>query len=65
MTTWRNVNKFSSQVPAVSHDGHEVTHVRYLTADECDIEETGQMSKVRCTVDGEEFDAFPEELTQD
>jgi hypothetical protein len=59
---WRNVNRFSSDVTETRHDGHRVTHVRYLTEAEADPE-VGPMSKVKCAEDGEVFTAFPEELT--
>lgn len=60
---YRNVHRFSRDVPETAHDGHEVEHIRDLTAQEADPE-VGQMSEVRCVVDGAVFDVFPEELDE-
>lgn len=60
---YHNVNRLSADVPETAHEGHAVTHVRYLTAREADIADVGRMSVVRCDIDGATFQVFPEELS--
>lgn len=63
VVTYRNVNRLSADIPETAHDGHAVRLVRPLTPAEQDAD-VGQMWRVHCTADGQEFDVFPEEITR-
>lgn len=51
----------TTQSTLLSRNGQEVEVGRPLTLDECDIEDVGNMFKIKFE-DGEEIDAFEDEL---
>ena len=61
----KNGNKYTfntTDAELVKYNGTKVEVIRPLTNDECDIEDVGNMYKVRF-YDGYERDAFEDELT--
>lgn len=47
---------------AERHEGHEITVLGPLPPEEYDLAEVGPMFRVRCLEDGDEFDAFGDEV---
>lgn len=60
----KNMKKIFNTIDSelIKYDGTEVEIIRPLTEEECDIEDVGNMYKVRF-FDGYEFDVFEDELS--